>query len=29
MLGIVILQQLHDYIDPQTVEAVAFNLAWH
>ena len=29
MLGILILQQLHDYTDTETVEAVAFNLAWH
>ena len=29
MLGALILQQLHDYTDAETVEAVAFNLAWH
>jgi hypothetical protein len=28
MLGILILQQLHDYTDTETVEAVAFHLAW-
>jgi len=28
MLGILILQQLHDCTDAKTVEAVAFNLAW-
>jgi Transposase DDE domain/Transposase domain (DUF772) len=29
MLGVLILQQLHDLTDAATVEAVAFNLAWH
>jgi hypothetical protein len=29
MLGVLILQQLHDLTDAETVEAVAFNLAWH
>lgn len=29
MLGVLILQQLHDLTDAQTVEAVAFNLSWH
>jgi hypothetical protein len=29
MLGALILQQLHDYTDAETVEAVAFNLTWH
>jgi hypothetical protein len=29
MLGVLILQQLHAYTDTETVEAVAFNLAWH
>ena len=29
MLGVLILQQLHDFTDAATIEAVAFNLAWH
>jgi Transposase domain (DUF772) len=29
ILGVLILQQLHDLTDAATVEAVAFNLAWH
>jgi hypothetical protein len=29
MLGILILQQLYDATDAETVEAVAFNLTWH
>src|SRR5262249_5646356 len=29
MLGILILQQLHDLTDAETVEAVAFNRMWH
>ena len=28
-LGALILQQLHDLTDPQVVEQLAFNLAWH
>lgn len=28
-LGVLILQQLHDLTDEQTVEALAFNIAWH
>jgi hypothetical protein len=28
MLGVLMLQQLHDYTDTATVEAVAFNLTW-
>ncbi len=28
-LGVLILQQLHDLTDPQVVEQLAFNLAWH
>lgn len=29
VLGALVLQQLHDLTDPQTVEAMAFNLSWH
>ena len=29
VLGALILQQLHDLTDKQTVEAVAFNISWH
>jgi hypothetical protein len=29
MLGVLILQQLHDLTDVATVEAVAFNPVWH
>jgi hypothetical protein len=29
MCGVLILQQLHDLTDAKTMEAVAFNLAWH
>src|ERR1700744_457534 len=29
VIGALILQQLHDTTDAATVEAVAFNLAWH
>lgn len=29
ILGVLILQQLHDLTDAETVEAVACNLAWH
>ena len=29
MLGVLILQQLHDLTDAETVEAVTFNLMWH
>src|SRR5262245_52523834 len=29
ILGVLILQQLHDCTDAETVEAVTFNLAWH
>lgn len=29
VLGALILQQLHDLTDQQTVEALAFNIAWH
>lgn len=29
VLGALILQQLHDLTDKQTVEAVAFNITWH
>lgn len=29
VLGVLILQQMHDLTDAETVEAVAFNLAWH
>lgn len=29
VLGALILQQLHDLTDAQTVEAVAFNITWH
>lgn len=28
-LGVLILQQLHDLTDEQTVEALSFNIAWH
>lgn len=28
-IGALLLQQLHDLTDKQTVEAVAFNIAWH
>lgn len=29
VVGVLLLQQLHDLTDAQTVEALAFNLAWH
>ncbi len=29
VLGALILQQLHDLTDAETVEAVSFNIAWH
>ncbi|PON18759.1 hypothetical protein C2W62_06170 [Candidatus Entotheonella serta] len=29
MQGTLILQQLHDLTDAQTVDAIAFNLSWH
>ena len=29
VLGALILQQMHDLTDAATVEAIAFNLAWH
>ena len=29
VLGALVLQQLHDVTDSETVEAVAFNMAWH
>lgn len=29
VLGALVLQQLHDLTDAETVEAVAFNIAWH
>ena len=29
ILGVLILQQVHDLTDAETVEAVSFNLAWH
>jgi hypothetical protein len=29
VLGVLILQQMHDLTDAEVVEAVAFNLAWH
>src|SRR5262245_52048081 len=29
ILGVLLLQQLHDCTDAETVEAVTFNLAWH
>src|SRR5262249_56374294 len=29
VIGALILQQLHDLTDAATVEAVAFNVAWH
>lgn len=29
VLGVLILQQMHNLTDAETVEAVAFNLAWH
>lgn len=29
MLGVLVLQQLHDLTDAQTVEAISFNLSWH
>jgi len=29
VLGALVLQQLHDQTDAATVEAVAFNIAWH
>jgi len=29
VLGVLILQQLHDLTDAETVEAVSFNLSWH
>lgn len=29
MIGVLILQQLHDLTDAATVEALAFNMAWH
>lgn len=28
MLGVLLLQQLHDLTDAQTVETIAFNIAW-
>ena len=28
-MGALILQQLHDLTDEQTVEAIALNIAWH
>ena len=28
-LGALILQQLHDFTDQQTIEVVALNIAWH
>jgi hypothetical protein len=28
-IGALILQQLHDLTDEQTVEAIALNIAWH
>jgi hypothetical protein len=29
VLGVLILQQLHDLTDAETIEAVSFNLSWH
>lgn len=29
VLGVLILQQLHDLTDAETVEAISFNLSWH
>ena len=29
VLGALILQQLHDLTDAETVEAIAFNIGWH
>ena len=29
VIGVLLLQQLHDLTDAQTVEALAFNMAWH
>ena len=29
VIGILLLQQLHDLSDAETVEALAFNMAWH
>ena len=29
VVGVLLLQQLHDLTDAQTVEALAFNMAWH
>jgi hypothetical protein len=29
VVGVLLLQQLHDMTDAQTVEALAFNMAWH
>jgi hypothetical protein len=29
VLGVLVLQQLHDLTDAETVEAISFNLSWH
>ena len=29
VIGVLLLQQLHDLSDAETVEALAFNMAWH
>ena len=29
VIGVLLLQQLHDLSDVETVEALAFNMAWH
>jgi hypothetical protein len=29
VVGVLLLQQLHDLTDAHTVEALAFNMAWH
>ena len=29
VVGVLLLQQLHDLTDAQTVETLAFNMAWH
>ena len=29
VIGVMLLQQLHDLSDAATVEALAFNMAWH
>ena len=29
VIGVLLLQQLHDLSDAATVEALAFNMAWH